>query len=208
MGCCGSSSTLEGFNPEADTLRATKRYFGLGELPVSVKAEVKGDCIEICAVGLDQIGLLASLEQGFQRRRFWIFDATASARRGLFSSVGKFDLKPFHRAESVDNIDATEVLSKPCQTEFAMLERTPPTPATPTSGSVGFHTPLKAFVDASINGKGAGKTEFSPLRIPTPKAIGMELTLEDEQDARRARTTKKLAQTDAVAAENGAVVRL
>jgi len=159
MGCV--SSTADRFALEAESLRATKLYFRLDKLPVSVRATRKGRGIEVHAVGIAQIGLLSALEQGFQMRRFWIVDGTVSVREGLF--VGAFELKCFRGvSEDESSFADAKVLAKPCTAEFTVLDQ--------ATGPPAFHSPVKRFIQSVVS-EGLieeDKPDFSAMQIPTP----------------------------------------
>mmetsp|Transcript_41818 Transcript_41818/g.116638 ORF Transcript_41818/g.116638 Transcript_41818/m.116638 type:complete len:555 (-) Transcript_41818:127-1791(-) len=184
MGC--SSSKPFGFNHDAEVLRATKQHFRLGELPVSVKAHAKGGGIEVQAVGLAQVGLMASLEQAFHRRHFWIVDATANAMSGICRAT--FELKPFQDGEAEDEGREGASFEADTVVDATMLQGSS-SPFPVSEAEIG--SAVTMVSTATLGGSGHA------VRLDA----GM---LEDT----RTKTPKELAKVDARAAQNGAIVRL
>lgn len=211
--CCCKSGTPAGFNADAGALRAAKHYFELGELPVSVRAAQKAGCIEVTAVGLAQMGLLAALEEGFTKRQFWISDGTTSVRKGLF--VGAFKIKPIDQEKSVSEYDLEQVLSEPCEVDIHHLDAIALSEAEPDAY-------IKDYIDSSLKRTDQVPSHLGTMQLETPKNFGLmhvptqivkshegglDLSLENRVDTRTL-TPAQLAKVDAEARNDGATLRL
>lgn len=203
---------------ELSEARATKHFFGMAELPINVKVVEKGKGVEVCAVGLAQVGLLASLELGFQNRRLWIIDGTVTSKLGLFRAI--FDLAPFDQNESSHSPE--KVYYEQCERVVAeILPRIdsnvdPLHPAKYNLSSPGMLTTATPFhiMTPANSPKKLYCEDTAPQVMPKSTmaseksvATAPSLTLNGEKDA-RTNTASELAEVDAAAARDGAIARL
>lgn len=185
---------------DAEMLRATRSYFDLGELPLSIKATPTKNGVEIFAVGIPQINLLASIERAFQNRHFWIVDASVSSRKGLF--MGTFELQLVKDAEGLNLPDSFE---EGCnEMEAVKLD---------VVGESEFeNTPIKRY-DAPNKDYTACLQDIRFTTPPkkydlkNPPAAKVVLAAEDGCDA-RVKTSSGLAKVDREAFRDGATIRL
>jgi len=195
MGCCAAASITD-----AEVVRATKDYFDLTDLPISVKAVPKVKGIEVHGVGFAADDILLSFEIGFERRRFWIKDATVNVQRGLFTAA--FDLVP--QGEGIDT--EMEECSDACNhVEAVWLQEAPPVQENAMLNSPSMRgltrglsviVPVKSYAIGFMSPSKSYQTHEKPL-----------LHIEDACDA-RAQTARQLARVDHAAARLGAVIRV
>mmetsp|Transcript_75332 Transcript_75332/g.194212 ORF Transcript_75332/g.194212 Transcript_75332/m.194212 type:complete len:559 (-) Transcript_75332:63-1739(-) len=182
MGC--SSGSLAPGSPSADVLSATKTFFQLDEVPLTVKASAKGGLLDVRAAGLDKEGLLEALTAGFLQRNFLIVDGSVYAVRGLFHA--KFALR-----QSDDSLRAVERLSRSRAAEGQQLQED------------------LSHVEV-VNLEAQGHFAFAVNEDASPskwQKLKPNLVMEDVSDV-RASTTSQIEELDKHTASVGAVVRL
>jgi len=205
MGCCAATPVAN-----AEVVRATKDYFGLMDVPASVKAIPKGKGIEVHAVGLAVDDILLSFEIGFQHRCFWVKDATVNVWKGLFTAA--FELVP--RGEESDT--EMEEYSQACShVEAVWLQDAPPIKENAMAKTTKPRDSIKLDVLASaLNITSPVKSYMTNEEPSSRVSVGSQacvtepqLHIEDACDA-RAQTAEQLAVVDRAAARHGAVIRL
>eukprot|EP00931_Biecheleriopsis_adriatica_P105602 TRINITY_DN80161_c0_g1_i1.p1 TRINITY_DN80161_c0_g1~~TRINITY_DN80161_c0_g1_i1.p1 ORF type:complete len:568 (-),score=84.65 TRINITY_DN80161_c0_g1_i1:165-1868(-) len=192
MGC--SNSVLAKAPLPAELQAATRKYFNLGELPITLIATSQRQALEVKVVGLEHDNLLLALEAGFHSRRYWIVDATVHMNRGLF--FANFCLKPQAEDFRQSITDAERAMTSACNSVDVV--------------------PLSAGNDSNGEVVQRSLSNLSMIHMPTPKFQGRPSPISkkasqiiaDSQHDLRATTASQLAQTDQYAAGKGAIVRL